>query len=93
MWGQDGDMVKIWADDISVAMYGNSERPRTLLVFLNPFSGSGCAQRVWDREAFPILSKAGALQPPLSHLQVTVDVATCSCQRLLPVHPRCSRVF
>ncbi|BDA50250.1 Ceramide kinase [Coccomyxa sp. Obi] len=56
---QEEDVVRRWAADINEAVNINSVRPKTLLVFLNPFGGSGRAPAVWARDAAPILSKAG----------------------------------
>ncbi|EIE23262.1 hypothetical protein COCSUDRAFT_66245 [Coccomyxa subellipsoidea C-169] len=58
---QDEDLVRRWAADINEAVGTSSKRPRSLLVLLNPFGGSGRAPTVWERDASPLLSKAGVL--------------------------------
>ena len=60
MCAQDAHLVHEWALRINAAVRELAQRPRNLLVFLNPFSGARKARRVWQRKAAPILSTAGA---------------------------------
>jgi hypothetical protein len=58
---QAEEVVKAWSTDVQEAIEDSSQqRPRTLLVLLNPYGGSGRARGVWEREAFPLLAQAGA---------------------------------
>ena len=57
---QEEESAKSWAADVASALADAAHRPRTLLVLLNPWGGSGRAQGVWEREAYPVLSQAGA---------------------------------
>lgn len=48
-----------WAAEINASLSDISCRPRTLLVIVNPWGGNGQANRVWSKQAYPILSQAG----------------------------------
>lgn len=58
---QDAELVHEWALRVHAALAALGQRPRNLLVFLNPFSGARRARRVWQRCAGPILDAAGGL--------------------------------
>ena len=57
---QEEEAAKTWAADVASALADAPQRPRTLLVLLNPWGGSGRARGIWEREAYPVLSRAGA---------------------------------
>ena len=72
---QEEDVVRRWAADINEAVNINSVRPKMLLVFLNPFGGSGRAPTVWAQDAAPILNKAGVLTDTVGSVSPTYQPA------------------
>lgn len=58
---QSGEGASDWAAALKAAMRKQTDRPRSLLVFLNPYGGARQAQSVWDTVASPIMQLAGLL--------------------------------
>lgn len=56
---QQGEGAADWAAVLRASMRKLTDRPRSLLVFLNPFGGARQAQAVWDKVACPIMLLAG----------------------------------
>jgi len=52
------EVAKEWVATISAALALCHDRPRNLLVFLNPFSGAKRARQVWEGAAMPIFQRA-----------------------------------
>ena len=52
------DQVNEWSYAINHAVSLNQERPKNLLVFINPYSGSGASSKVWSEVVQPVFSKA-----------------------------------
>lgn len=59
---QHGEGAADWSAALRASMRKLTDRPRSLLVFLNPFGGARQAQAVWDKVACPIMLLAGELQ-------------------------------
>ncbi len=55
---QNAELVSQWAADISEAVRLASNRPQSLLVFVNPFGGAKKAGKVWQ-EASPVFQLTG----------------------------------
>ncbi|KAG2432474.1 hypothetical protein HXX76_008819 [Chlamydomonas incerta] len=53
-----GDAVREWVALINGRLAALRDRPRNLLVYVNPFSGAGRARHVWERVAAPIFQRA-----------------------------------
>jgi len=58
--GQSAEVAVEWAARINNALRQATQRPRALLVFVNPFGGARRARRTWQRVAEPVLAAAGA---------------------------------
>ncbi|GAX83936.1 hypothetical protein CEUSTIGMA_g11360.t1 [Chlamydomonas eustigma] len=52
------DQAKEWVVAINAAVAMNTDRPRSLMVFLNPVSGSWQARQFWEGKALPVFNKA-----------------------------------
>jgi len=52
------DTIKEWVAAINAAVQLSHDRPRNLLVFVNPYSGARRAGSVWQHEAMPVFQKA-----------------------------------
>ena len=90
---QDEDLAKEWTADINESVNDISCRPRTLLVIVNPWGGNGRANKVWSREAYPIMSQAGtsllsAMQQMLIFHSVSVHFMFCYRIKWLPSQDR-----
>lgn len=48
-----------WTEKLIELAYGNAQRQRRIKVLVNPFGGKGVAQKVYTREAEPMLKAAG----------------------------------
>jgi len=82
---QSGEGASDWAAALKAAMRKQTDRPRSLLVFLNPFGGARQAQSVWDTVASPIMQLAGLLlQLPSGCMHVAGPWRTC-CGRPDPL--------
>jgi diacylglycerol kinase family enzyme len=68
-----------WAARINNALRQATQRPRALLVFVNPFGGARRARRTWQRVAEPVLAAAGAAA---LHALRTARVSSLSCRAL-----------
>lgn len=62
---QSGEGAADWAAALKAAIRKQTDRPRSLLVFLNPFGGAKQAQSVWDSIANPVMQLAGPSVTPL----------------------------
>ena len=56
---QSAEVVRDWAAAVNTAVRQCTQRPKSLLVFLNPFGGARQALRVWQKVAVPIFDLAG----------------------------------
>jgi hypothetical protein len=56
---QHGEGAADWAAAVRASMRKLTDRPGSLLVFLNPYGGAKQAQAVWDKVACPIMLLAG----------------------------------
>ena len=59
---QHGEGAADWTAAVQSSLRKCIDRPRSLLVFLNPFGGARQAQAVWDKVARPVMLLAGAQQ-------------------------------
>jgi hypothetical protein len=60
LWSwQEAELLHEWARRINAALKVLAQRPQTLLVLVNPFSGARRARRVWARRAAPVMAAAG----------------------------------
>ena len=59
---QNQEVILEWERKLQAAMEQLPDRPRRLLVILNPYGGSQSARRVWDLTVHPIFQLAGAQQ-------------------------------
>ena len=57
---QDEGVIKDWARRLHGALQGLQDRPRKLLVLINPFGGSREAKHTWEHTVAPIFNHAGA---------------------------------
>jgi hypothetical protein len=57
---QHGEGAADWTAAVQASIRRCADRPRSLLVFLNPFGGARQAQAVWDMVARPVMLLAGA---------------------------------
>lgn len=56
---QHGEGAADWTAALRAAIRRVHDRPRSLLVFLNPYGGARQAQAVWDKVAGPIMQLTG----------------------------------
>ena len=75
-------MVLDWARRLQAALKALPDRPRRLLVLINPFGGAREARQTWEHKAAPIFDHAGT-HPPLCAAHVPVPCAVY----LSPVGP------
>jgi ceramide kinase len=54
-----GEGAADWTAAVQASIRKSVDRPRSLLVFLNPFGGARQAQAVWDKVARPVMLLAG----------------------------------
>lgn len=52
------EQVKDWVVQINSALGSLLDRPKNLLVFVNPYSGSKKAAQAWETEVLPVFQKA-----------------------------------
>uniref|UniRef100_A0AC35U3Y4 DAGKc domain-containing protein n=1 Tax=Rhabditophanes sp. KR3021 TaxID=114890 RepID=A0AC35U3Y4_9BILA len=50
---------KAWVQKLSEQLGTISERPKKLVIFVNPFGGKGKAKKIYDSKVFPLFKMAG----------------------------------
>ncbi|VDM97503.1 unnamed protein product [Thelazia callipaeda] len=50
---------KLWLDALNSALHDLEQRPKTLLIFINPFGGKGNAKKIFSKQVTKILEMAG----------------------------------
>ena len=55
----DSVVVREWCRSLQSLVTSLVTRPRTLLVFINPFGGRGRATQTWEEKILPIFELAG----------------------------------
>lgn len=56
--GSTQEQVKEWVAQVNIAVSAVPDRPKSLLVFVNPYSGAKKGKQIWDSETLPIFEKA-----------------------------------
>jgi hypothetical protein len=79
---QHGEGAADWTAAVQSSIRKSADRPRSLLVFLNPFGGSRQAQAVWDKVARPIMLLAGAPATLHADAEVVLYADVCRPRRL-----------
>jgi hypothetical protein len=72
---QHGEGAADWTAAVQASIRRCADRPRSLLVFLNPFGGARQAQAVWDKVARPLMLLAGVQRPRCN----TPTCTACDC--------------
>ena len=60
---QDYRLVQDWAARLNVEIGLEMDRPRRLLVIINPYGGAKQAMDTWEKIVEPIFQNAGAVVP------------------------------
>ena len=63
---QDGQVVQEWVMRINAALRMNPQRPRSLLVIVNPYGGARKALQIWETVGAPTFNRAGVQTRPMS---------------------------
>ncbi|GLI70536.1 hypothetical protein VaNZ11_015451 [Volvox africanus] len=53
------EVAKDWVNAINQRVRDIRDRPRNLLVFINPYAGTRLARLTWERHALPVFQRAG----------------------------------
>ncbi|GFR45202.1 hypothetical protein Agub_g6596 [Astrephomene gubernaculifera] len=56
--GGSAEQVKEWVAAINGRVQLIRDRPRSLLVFINPYAGARRARHIWEREVLPVFQRA-----------------------------------
>ena len=55
----DSEVISWWSTTITSLVNPANNRPKNLLVFINPFGGHGTAKQIWENKVAPVFSVAG----------------------------------
>lgn len=55
----DSEVINWWSTTINSLVNPTNNRPRNLLVFINPFGGHGNAKQIWENKVASVFSAAG----------------------------------
>ena len=74
-------MVLGWAERLQAALQALPDRPRRLLVIVNPFGGAKEAMRTWEHSVAPVFAHAGAALLPRHMNGFPKQGASAECRR------------